>query len=104
MSDSNFQIAHQQFKFKLKAVDVDWMADCLSDDGTFLFRWTSRLILWTHNLPFFLFLFLCHLTEIDIPADIDIPQDDADVDAGEAEAARKEEQKWTDLDLDVFRT
>ena len=102
MSDSNFQIAHQQFKFKLKAVDVDWMADCLSDDGTLLFRWASRLILWTHNLPFF--LFLCHLTEIDIPADIDIPQDDADVDAGEAEAARKEEQKWTDLDLDVFRT
>jgi hypothetical protein len=51
-----------------------------------------------------LFISICHLTEIDIPADIDIPQDDADVDAGEAEAARKEEQKWTDLDLDVFRT
>jgi hypothetical protein len=50
------------------------------------------------------FYFYVDLTEIDIPADIDIPQDDADVDAGEAEAARKEEQKWTDLDLDVFRT
>jgi hypothetical protein len=43
-------------------------------------------------------------TEIEIPADIDIPQDDADVDAGEAEAARKEEQKWADLDLEVFRS
>ena len=32
-----------------------------------------------------------------------IVHDDADIDAGESEAARKEESKWTDLDLEAFR-
>ena len=41
--------------------------------------------------------------EVEIPLEIDIPHDDADIDAGESEAARKEESKWTDLDLDTFR-
>ena len=41
--------------------------------------------------------------EVEIPLEIDIPHDDADIDAGESEAARKEESKWTDLDLDAFR-
>ena len=61
MSDSNFQTAHQQFKSVLKAVDVDWMADCLSDDGTpplrFFFCFFSdglpRLSCCTNNLLFF---------------------------------------------------
>lgn len=74
MSDSNFQQVHITHKSVLKAVDATWMGDTLSDD------------------------------EIEIPQDIDIPQDDADVDAGEAEAARKEEQKWGDYDLDLFRS
>ena len=54
-------------------VDDEWMADGISDD------------------------------EIEIPLEIDIPQDDADIDAGEAEAAKREEERWGDLELDFFR-
>ena len=59
-----------------------------------LFPWLSRCMrIWTYSLPL----------EIEIPVDIDIPQDDADIDAGEAEANKREEQKWNELDLEVFR-
>ena len=60
-------------------------------------------------LLYILFLYFClpralqTYAEIEIPLDIDIPQDDADIDAGEAEANKREEQKWNELDLDIFR-
>ena len=57
----------------LDVIEPQWLQDTLSDD------------------------------EVEIPLEIDIPHDDADIDAGESEAARKEESKWTDLDLDTFR-
>lgn len=57
----------------LDVIEPQWLQDTLSDD------------------------------EVEIPLEIDIPHDDADIDAGESEAARKEESKWTDLDLDAFR-
>lgn len=57
----------------LDVIEPKWLEDTLSDD------------------------------EIDIPIELDIPHDDADIDAGESEAARKEESKWTDLDLEAFR-
>ena len=56
----------------LDVIEPKWLEDALSDD------------------------------EIDIPIELDIPHDDADIDAGESEAARKEESKWTDLDLEAF--
>jgi len=38
--------------------------------------------------------------DIDISPDIDVPMDDNDMDA--QELARKEEEKWGDLGLDLF--
>lgn len=41
--------------------------------------------------------------DISVPPEIDVPPDDADIDAGETEAAKKEENRWNDLDLESFR-
>ena len=57
----------------LDVLETQWQEDSLSDD------------------------------DISIPQELDIPPDDADIDAGETEAARKEENRWTDLDLESFR-
>ena len=57
----------------LDVLETQWQEDTLSDD------------------------------DISVPPELDIPPDDADIDAGETEAAKKEEDRWTDLDLEAFR-
>ena len=63
----------QRPKRYLDVLEPQWQADVLSDD------------------------------DIDVPIEIDVAHDDSDIDAGESEAAKKEEHKWTDLDLESFR-